>query len=135
VMLHRTFMTEDGRRAPVGNGKVRMFCAGAGMITPGSAVRLAPAAETMGIAEGIESALAAAKLFGMPVWAALSDNGLAKFEPPTIAEHLVIMADNDDNMAGQRAAYALASRLRTRVEVRIPEEADTDWNDALLNGA
>jgi putative DNA primase/helicase len=131
VMLHRTFMTEDGRKAPVGNGKVRMFCAGAGMITPGSAVRLKPAAKTMGIAEGLETALASAQLFGMPVWAALSDNGVAKFEPPTIAEHLVIMGDHDANGAGQRAAYALASRLRIRVEVKIPDAPDSDWNDVL----
>jgi putative DNA primase/helicase len=128
--IHRTYLTLAGNKAPV--EKSRMFCAG--KVPAGSAVRLAPAAETMGVAEGIETALAAAKLFGMPVWAALSDNGVAKFEPPVIAEHLVIFGDNDDNMAGQRAAYALASRLRIKVEVKIPDATGTDWNDALRSG-
>jgi putative DNA primase/helicase len=48
----------------------------------------------------------------------------------------MIFGDNDASGAGQRAAFALAARLapRMRVEVRIPEAADTDWNDVLLAG-
>jgi putative DNA primase/helicase len=127
--IHRTFLTADGAKAPV--DKVRMFCAG--KVPPGGAVRLAPAAATMGVAEGIETALGAAKLFNMPVWAALSDNGMAKFEPPPGVEHLVIFGDNDGNGAGQRAAYASGARLAVgiKVDVKIPDAADTDWNDVL----
>jgi putative DNA primase/helicase len=131
AMLHRTFLTPDGKKAPV--DKVRMFCAG--KVPTGSAVRLAPSAPFMGVAEGVETSLAAAQMFGVPTWAALCDRGVEKFEPPTAVEHLIIFGDNDANGAGQRAAYALAARLssRTRIEVRIPDQPDTDWNDVLLD--
>jgi putative DNA primase/helicase len=130
VMIHRTFLTADGRKAPV--DKVRMFCAGT--VPPGSAVRLTAAAPTMGIAEGIETAFAASRLFSMPVWAALCDRGVETFEPPPGTERLVVFGDHDANGAGQRAAYALAARLSTKlkVDVSIPDQADTDWNDVLL---
>jgi putative DNA primase/helicase len=130
VMIHRTFLTAAGAKAPV--EKVRMFCAG--KVPAGGAVRLAPAAPTIGVAEGIETALAAAKLFGLPVWAGLSDNGMTKFDPPPGTGHLVIFSDNDEDRAGQRAAYALAARMPAgmKVDVKIPEDTDTDWNDVLL---
>jgi putative DNA primase/helicase len=130
VTIHRTFLTSAGTKAPV--DKVRMFCAG--KVPAGGAVRLGPAATTMGVAEGIETAFAAAKLFDVPTWAALNDGGVAKFEPPAIVEHLLIFGDNDGNGAGQRAAHALAARLvpRMRVDVRIPDEPGTDWNDILV---
>lgn len=130
VMIHRTFLTADGRKAPV--DKPRMFCAGT--VPRGSAVRLSPPASTMGIAEGIETAFAASRLFSMPVWAALCDRGVETFEPPPGTERLVVFGDHDANGAGQRAAYALAARLSTKlkVDVSIPNQADTDWNDVLL---
>jgi putative DNA primase/helicase len=131
VMIHRTFLTSGGTKAPV--DKVRMFCPG--KVPPGGAVRLTPAASTMGVAEGIETSLAAIKLFGIPTWAALNDGGVEKFEPPTAVEHLVIFGDNDTNGVGQKAAYGLASRLAPmmHVEVRIPDLEGSDWNDVLLN--
>jgi putative DNA primase/helicase len=131
VMIHRTFLTTEGAKAPV--EKVRMFCAGT--VPPGSAVRLSPAAKMMGVAEGIETALAAAQLFGLSVWAALSDRRVETFEPPAGTERLIIFGDNDKNGAGQKAAYASAARLAPalNVEVRIPDVAGTDWNDVLLN--
>lgn len=88
----------------------------------------------LGIAEGIETAFGAMKMFDLPTWAALSDWGVEKFEPPAETKHLVIYADNDSHGAGQRAAYALAARMsgRLKVGVMIPVKPDTDWNDVLL---
>jgi putative DNA primase/helicase len=128
--IHKTYITTDGQKAPV--EKVRMFCPGT--IPPGGAVRLVTPGPTMGIAEGIETALAATKLFSIPTWAALNAGGVEKFEPPVGTKRLIILADNDQNGVGQRAGYALASRLsgRIQVEVRIPGTPDTDFNDVLL---
>lgn len=130
--IHRTYLTAAGAKAPV--DKVRMFCAG--KIPAGGAVRLAPAGPVLGVAEGIETARAAEMLFGVPTWAALSDNGVDKFEPPPETERLVIFGDNDSNGTGQKAAYALAARVapRMQVNVKLPEAADTDWNDVLRAG-
>jgi len=101
----------------------------------GGAVRLFDAAgDTLGIAEGVETAVAAHELFSVPTWAALSTAGMETFEPPAGLCHAVIFADNDTNFAGQKAAYVLATRLvRTVpwVEVEVPPEPDTDWLDVL----
>jgi putative DNA primase/helicase len=127
--IHKTYISADGNKAPV--DKVRMFCAGA--VPAGGAVRLTPPAEVLGIAEGIETAFAAAVLFGTPTWAALNAGGLEKFEPPAETKRLLIFGDNDVNGVGQRATYVLASRMsgRLNVEPRIPEQPGTDWNDVL----
>jgi putative DNA primase/helicase len=128
--IHKTYITADGRKAPV--EKPRMFCAA--NVPPGGAVRLTPAAPVLGIAEGIETALAAAQLFGVPTWAALNAGGVERLVLPAETKHLIIFGDNDQNGVGQRAAYGLAARLagKVQVDVRIPEQTDTDWNDVLL---
>ena len=97
----------------------------------GCAVRLAPATDTLGIAEGIETALSAAMIEGLPVWAALNTSLLAKFEPPPQTQRLVIYADND--APGLLAAGRLMERLqgRIRFELRVPRPPYKDFNDQL----
>jgi putative DNA primase/helicase len=128
--IHKTYLTTAGAKAAV--EKVRMFCAGS--VPSGGAVRLAVPGPVLGVAEGIETALAAMKMFTIPTWAALSDWGVEKFDPPAETRHLMIFGDNDPHGAGQRAAYALAARLagRMQVEVKIPEKSGADWNDILM---
>ena len=98
----------------------------------GCAVRLMPASDVLGIAEGIETALSAAMIDGLPVWAALNTSILAKFEPPSGVVRLRIYADRDE--AGLVAAVRLMERLqgRTRLDVRIPTAPAKDWNDVLI---
>ena len=131
--LHRTYLSEPGKKADVEKPRQLM----PGRVPAGGAVRLAAQAETMGIAEGIETALAAAQIFGVRVWAALTAGALVKWQPPKGAKYFLIFGDNDENLTGQHSAYALGYRLKNEgfhVEVRIPEEPGTDWNDAVAIG-
>ena len=91
----------------------------------------------MGVAEGIETAIATTELFEMPTWATLGTSGIESFEPPASIKHLHIFGDNDRNFAGQKAAYVLAHRLALALdlEVSVPPEPDTDWLDVLNEGA
>jgi hypothetical protein len=88
----------------------------------GCAVRLVPAGPVLGIAEGIETALAAMQIIGVPVWAALNTALLAKFEPPAGVERQIIAADRD--VAGLTAAWKLRDRATLPMELRVSVDAD-----------
>ena len=91
----------------------------------------------LGIAEGIETALAATQLYEVPTWAALNANNLASFEIPADVKHLVIFGDNDASYTGQKAAFTLAwqaNRNGIKATVHIPPTVNTDWCDVLRDG-
>jgi putative DNA primase/helicase len=90
--------------------------------------------DTLGIAEGIETALAAARIHSVPTWAALNTSMLQKFEPPAAVKRVVIMADSD--IPGLQAAETLKQRLQDRIAVviRMPPAPYKDWADALKGG-
>jgi len=134
--LHRTFLSAEGDKAPV--EQVRKFMPGE--LPKGGCIRLGAHADVLGIAEGIETALSAAQLFKMPVWAATSETMLQAWEPPQSVKRVAIFADNDANFVGHAAAYALAKRLvldaqkrgiPREVDVKVPEGSSKDWNDVL----
>ena len=101
----------------------------------GAAARLFDHQDVLGIAEGIETAIAAHELFGLPTWAVISTAGMEAFRPPEGVLQLVIFGDHDRNFAGQKAAFNLAHRLyrdlKLEIEVKIPPAPDTDWLDVL----
>lgn len=128
VNIHRTFLAHP---AP---GEKRMRAMMPGDLPDGAAVRLAPVnGVRLGIGEGIETSLAAAKRFQVPTWAALNSAMLAKWEPPVGIEEVLIFGDCDPAFGGQAAAYAaahrLAARRRLKVEVHIPQQVGRDWAD------
>lgn len=126
--IHRTYLTEDGQKAPVENAK--KFMQGKPLQT--ASVRLGAAGGRIGIAEGIETALAASRRFCMPVWAATNATLLECWVPPAGAEHILIAGDNDSSCTGQAAAFGLARRLVREgftVDVQIPSATGKDWAD------
>lgn len=128
LSMHRTFI-QDGTKAPVPAPKKLMQ----GLPLSGAAIRLTPVSRSLGIAEGVETALAASELFEVPVWSCLSTSGIEAFDPPEGVEHVIVFADNDANFAGQAAAYRAAHRLAIKgyeVEVCIPPSVG-DWLDEL----
>lgn len=129
--VHRTLLTPEGRKV---EGNCRLFMPGP--IPKGAAVRLLPATDVLGIAEGIETALSAAILYGVPCWAALNTSLLRAWEPPTGVKRVTVFGDADEKFAGQAAAYELARRLSAPnlgidVTVELPASVGTDWNDVL----
>jgi putative DNA primase/helicase len=130
AILHTTALVEPGKKADV--PKVKRYAMGA-TIPAGGAVRLMPFDETLGVAEGIETALSAAALCHVPVWAALDAGNLMRWQPPLTVKRIIIFADNDVNLVGQQAAEVLRSRLckTLDVEVRLPIAGCKDMNDQL----
>lgn len=126
--IHRTYLTDDGQKAPV--PKPKKIMAGKPLNT--GAVRLGEVGMTLGVAEGIETALAASIRFGVPVWAATNAVLLEAWDPPAGVERVLIAGDNDESFTGQAAAYGLARRLAQKglaVEIQIPGQVGKDWAD------
>jgi putative DNA primase/helicase len=59
-----------------------------------------PATDVLGLAEGIETALSAAVLDGIPVWAATNAGMLTRFEPPPGVTTLRVYGDRDNAGGG-----------------------------------
>ena len=129
VNLHLTAITEDGRKQSISPAKKVM----PGKLPDGCAIRLGPVKSVMGVAEGIETAISAAIMFDMPVWACVNGTLLSKWIPPEGAEQITVFADNDANYAGQAKAFHLANRLelqfKRKTTVMIPPQVGHDWND------
>ncbi len=133
VTLHRTYLTKDGQKAPVGKGQERRLMppAVAGT-TSGASIHLGPLNSILGIAEGIETALACHRLTELSVWAAVSAGGLEKCDIPDSVDELIIFADNDESGRGEQAARTLAKRMIAagkRVKIITPSTPGTDWAD------
>lgn len=126
VALHRTYLTRDGRKADVPTVKKLTGVAGP---LAGACIPLhKPARGCIGIAEGIETALAAWCASGVPMVAAYCAGNLAAWQFPAGAQRLVIFADADK--AGREAADTLRARAlaaRMQCEVLTPTTDGADW--------
>jgi len=128
VALHRTYLTDDGQKADVPT--VKKLTGTAGPLA-GASIRLAsPRGGVLGIAEGLETALAAWLASGVPTVAAYCAGALAGYVWPAGVKRLVIFADADE--AGRKAANNLRVRaLRAWVSVNVmaPTDDSADWAD------
>lgn len=132
VSLHRTFLRPDGKAKAEMDAPRKLM---PGELPAGACVRLSDfTGGALGIAEGIETAMAASAIFDMPVWSSLNASLLAKWVPPEGCDELAIFADNDPKFGGQAAAYSLAHRMAKKglhVTVHVPKIAGADFNDEM----
>jgi len=126
--LHRTYLTPDGRKADVPAAKKLM----PGKPLQTSSIKLGGYSEVLGIAEGIETALAASRRFGVPVWACVSSGLMEGWKQPADIDRVIVFGDNDPKFAGQAAAYRIAHKLAcagVHVDIQIPDVSGKDWAD------
>jgi len=132
VAVHRTFLDlAPARLADLPVPKRALGRLGQG------AVRLRPPQDgILGWAEGIENAMAATLLTGIPCWATLGTERFARVTLPACLKRLILFLDNDP---GGRRAEKLAREAQhgtgVELEARYPEAAGADWNDVLLDRA
>jgi hypothetical protein len=99
-----------------------------------AAVRLfAPKDGKLGLAEGIESALSARALTGIPCWATLGNERFGLVSIPESVTELHLFVDNDagGDLAAQRGSEAYV-RAGRQIVLRRPSRRGTDWNDELV---
>ncbi len=137
VSIHRTYLAwDEPKKADIDSPKKLMT--GTEKLTGASIRLLQPGGmfkpDTIGVAEGIETALACASMFFVATWACVSTSVLKSFVPPKGVRKIIVYGDNDQNNAGQDAARALAKTLDEKdfiVNVSIPPKAG-DWADVLV---
>ncbi|WP_052465114.1 DUF7146 domain-containing protein [Geoalkalibacter subterraneus] len=137
VTLHRIYLTDEGFKAPVPSPK-KLMAYPSDRTLRGAAIRLGPLTKerTLGVAEGIETALAVQQGSDeMPVWATISASILENFEPPSEVVLLCIWADKDRSEAGQKAAKELKKKVGIQAVGLLPGEPipenkkSIDWLD------
>lgn len=129
VAVHRTFLDrmlpklarfERPRRAlgSLGTGAVRLALPGDGRL---------------GLAEGIETALSATALFGIPCWATLGNERFGLVSIPESVRELHLFVDHDAGgvLAEKRALNAYGG-IDRRIVIHKPDTPGFDWNDALM---
>jgi Toprim domain len=132
VGVQCTFLKLD----PIGKAALQpsKVCMG---IVRGGCVRLAGAAETLVLCEGIETGLSILQATALPTWAALGAGNLAHIVLPDIVREVIIGADHDANSVGLHAAYKAADRLiaqERKVRIALPSQRGHDFNDILREG-
>ncbi|WP_020563039.1 DUF7146 domain-containing protein [Methylosarcina fibrata] len=139
ITIHRTFLTDDGRKAPVDSPK-KLMPVPADRLIVGSGIRLGNTGRVLSVTEGIETALAVIEATGMVTWPLISATLMSHFVIPQGVEKLIIWSDLDRSLAGSFAAQKLAERAQTQgiqVEIREPsgpllaDAKSIDWLDVL----
>jgi putative DNA primase/helicase len=121
VAVQLTFLDPSGaRKADVAEPRRCIGPLGAG------ALRLAPPARHLGLAEGFETAWAAMLLHGVPVWAVLGAKRYLKVALPETIERVTIFADNDAPGRNHAQGFEQARR-RLEVEIATPQPSFDDF--------
>ena len=143
--FHRTYL-KDGLKAQdinakkifTAEGQEQTTCDKCGSsISRGATIKMFDCDSTMGIAEGIETALSATQIYECPTWSTANSGYMKDFTAPPSVKHLMIFADNDLNGNGLAAAFTCGNRNINRrdgvdkVTIRTPTDV-VDFNDMLF---
>lgn len=123
VGVQRTFLTDEGRKAFEKDSKLSL-----GQVKRG-AIRLAPAAGEVCLAEGMETALSLQRMSGVPTWASAGSTMLPAMVLPADIRTVTIGADADPagERTAQEAAAVLIEQGRT-VHIIRPAPGFDDFN-------
>ena len=87
----------------------------------------------LGVAEGLETAMAIRAKGWRPIWCLGSAGGIEKFAPLSGIETLTIFADHDASGRGQQAARKCLARwvdAGCEVFIHTPHDVGSDWADS-----
>jgi len=132
ISVHRTFLDVSGA-CLAGFDRPKRALGG----LQHGAVRLAmPRGGRLGLAEGIETALSAMQIFGVPCWATLGNERFGLVTIPESVRELHLFLDNDagGDLAEERAREAYVCDGR-RIVASRPAGSDDDWNDVVMRRA
>lgn len=139
--LHQTLLDDD-KKANIGESAKRLKSLQEDNYLDHArsvAIRMFPVSSTLGIAEGIETALSCYQLYSVNTWAVINSGFMKKFRVPAGVTHLIVFADMDKTSAtGQAAAFEcahanlVAKNDLVKVSIRWPDNGD--FNDMIMNG-
>lgn len=121
--LQRLYIGINGEKLSLPDRKKLMSAPSTTVLT-GGAIQLSGSATILGVAEGVETALAAHLLYGINVWATYSAQLMESFVPPPGVEKVLVFADKDRSERGEQAARKLVARLwesGTMAGIRFPD--------------
>ena len=135
VGIHRTYLTEDGRKITSLPGHDTMTCKKILGAARGHADRLSDKFDdVIALTEGIETGLAVAQATGLPTWACISAGGLESVQLSASINTVYIWADRDASGVGQKSAEKLCFRLRSenrKVFVLLPNADLSETNNSV----
>ena len=135
VAVQRTYLTEDGRKAPTRvteNDRKPKVKYSLGNVIGGS-IQLGPPSASMLVCEGLEDGLTLAQGLGRSVWVAAGTSMMPAIVFPQIVRSVVIGADGNSpgETAAQKAAEAYA-KAGLSVRIMRPTPPFVDFNAELM---
>ena len=136
IYTHKTFI-KDGKKADITPQKKLEKITDLEEIHFGVSIKLFECAETLGIAEGIETAVSCKQVYKINTWSTINNGFMKKFKAPKNVKNLYIFADSDKNCTGQSAAFEcaranlLANNDLEYIRVCWASKQGVDFNDIL----
>jgi len=128
VSIHRTYFDPKAKKIMPPTEKIS-----------GAGVRLGSPwdGDTLVVGEGIETTLAGMSTYRCPGLASISAHGMETLIVPPEFKKIIIMADRDRSMTGQKAAFTLGRRMdadKREVRVIMSSVPGQDYLDACRTG-